>query len=213
MTSDSQTVSDPVTSLLLQDLPLVVFLRHINQQRRVLPKAKLQDEGASIRLNHCMKDSCPGEWSRPMVDLARTRNKLLFYCHGDSGGCLSLQHNRAYTDCLWQFGTSAHGWPEAGGRKGGDTAYVRCFCSHAIQWAHLVHWKRGWKPWLANQTLSVFVKTVLLECSHAHSLMYCLRLLQCYREEPSHFSTDLRPIKSKIFTIWLFTGKVCWPLH
>lgn len=40
--SYGQTVSDPFISLLSQDLPLLLFLSHINQEGCVLPTVQLQ---------------------------------------------------------------------------------------------------------------------------------------------------------------------------
>lgn len=138
-----------------------------------------------ITRSHCLGDSCPGESPSPVVDVALTRNKPLFYCHWDSGGCLELQYNLAYTDYLWEFYTSARGWPESGGQKGSDKWYVRCICSQHTSWAHLQREKcigtAAEKPWLADQSLSIFVNKASLERSHAHPPMHCLRLPWSYK--------------------------------
>lgn len=57
------------------------------------------------------------------------------------------------------------------------------------------------KLWPMGQFVPVFVDTVLLEDSHAH--LYCLWLLSYYKGREI-----ICPIKSKVFTIWSFTGEI-----
>ena len=59
-------------------------------------------------------------------------------------------------------------------------------------------------------TLLIFLNKVLLAHSHSHSFVWCLWPL-------SHNSTteqlqQWQLSKPKLFTVWSFTEKVCWPL-
>ena len=61
---------------------------------------------------------------------------------------------------------------------------------------------------------SVFVHNVLWEHSHAHLFTYdegCPGLQG--RNWVGLTETSLRPTKRKVFTIWPFREKVCWPLR
>lgn len=73
---------------------------------------------------------------------------------------------------------------------------------------------QGWQKTALRPNASgqlLFVNKVFLERSHTHPLIYCLWLLLSYNEEV--VTEALWSAKSKIFTIWHFIERVCWPLQ
>lgn len=56
----------------------------------------------------------------------------------------------------------------------------------------------------------VFVNKVLLLYSYTHWFTYCPWLLSATVAELSSHHSSCMPTKPKIFTLWLFAGKVCW---
>ena len=67
-----------------------------------------------------------------------------------------------------------------------------------------------WSPWAKSSFPPAFVNKVLLELSHTHSFRYYLWLPLCY-DELSSYKRDHMLQKVKIFTVWSFAEKICWP--
>ena len=66
-------------------------------------------------------------------------------------------------------------------------------------------------PMSQIQPTACFINKVLLEHNHAHLFKYCLRLL--LNQNSRVLATEtIWAAKPKIFTICLFTDKVCWAL-
>ena len=79
---------------------------------------------------------------------------------------------------------------------------------------------QGWskhRPWLKTGPLPVFINKLLLAHDHAHVLTRCLWLLlhcKCNALASGVVVTKITwLVTHEIFTVWLFTGKICLALQ